>query len=79
MTELPTVPLKQAPSCAELPPFHVLFRFGKGIPADEQGRVMLAAERWLRERGVAAECYKEVMQDDSKRRRDMTEEQRSNL
>ncbi len=62
-----------------LPDFHVLVRFGAGIPADEQGSVMLALEKSLRERGIQAEVYKETKGDDSKLRREMSAEQRSKL
>lgn len=60
-------------------PMHVLIRFGSAIPPDLQGVVMLAMERTLRERGVAAEVLKETMADDSKLRRLMTVEQRAKL
>lgn len=63
-----------------LPPLHVEVRFGTGVPADAQGKALLALERHLRETlGVPAECFKETMPDDLKRRRDMTEEDRKKL
>ena len=60
-------------------PNHVIFEFGKEIPADAQGRVMLAAEKMLRQMGVKAECYKATKPDDSKLRRFMTIEERAKL
>lgn len=62
-----------------LPSHHVLVRFGAGVPADAQGRVMLQMEKSLREMGVPAEVYKATQEDDSKLRRSMTEEQRARL
>jgi len=63
-----------------LPPYHIEVKFGSGISNDAQGRALLAMERYLRETlGVKAECFKEVMHDDSKRRRDMTDEDRKRL
>ena len=66
-------------TCDEIPPLHVVVRFGHAIHADMQGRVLLVMEKWLREHGVAAEVYKETMPDDSKLRRAMTPEQRARL
>lgn len=54
-------------------------RFGKGIGPDEQGRALLALERFLRERGVPACVHKEAMPDDSRLRLRMTEERRKEL
>ncbi len=78
MVELPTVPeiLRKE---AEIPPHHIIVKFGGGIPAEAQGPALLVMERWLREYGVSAEVYKETMVDDLKSRRNMTEEQRANL
>ena len=59
--------------------YHVIVKFGKGIPNDLQGVVMLAMEKSLRERGVPAEVFKETMPDDSKLRRLMTVEERAKL
>ena len=60
-------------------PNHIIVKFGSGIPADEQGRAMLAMEKGLRERGVEAEVFKETKADDSKLRRAMTIEERARL
>ena len=63
-----------------LSPYHIEVHFGRAIANDIQGRALLHLERYLRETlGVKAEVYKATMQDDLKRRRDMTEEQRANL
>lgn len=59
--------------------YEIIVRFGSGVPADEQGRAMLAMERGLRERGVPAEVFKETMPDDVKRRSAMTIEERAKL
>ena len=67
------------PQAAELPFFHVIVDFGKGIPAAWQGRVMLAMERTLREAGIAAEVFKRTAPDDSKLRLKMTKEEREKL
>ncbi len=72
--ELATIPAKPA-----LPALHVIVDFGGGIPSDVQGCALLMLEKWLRERGIAAECFKHTMPDDSKLRRSMTAEQRSRL
>ena len=61
------------------PEFHAVVSFGKGIPGDLQGVVMLQMERSLRERGVPAEVFKQTAADDSKLRISMTPEQRKNL
>lgn len=64
----------------DLPRYHVLVKFGSGIPADAQGRAMLAFEKNLRELTAApCEVQKEIMGDDSKLRRSMTAEQRAKL
>jgi len=63
-----------------VPPHHVIVTFGPGIGSDAQGRALLRLERYLREElGVPAEVFKVTMQDDLKRRRDMTVEQRASL
>ena len=65
---------------SDLPEFHVVVRFGCGIPADAQGRAMLALERMLREITMRPiEVFKDIMADDSKLRRAMTPEQRAKL
>lgn len=57
----------------------VIVRFGKGVPADLQGRALLAMERLLRESAVPACVFKETMPDDSKLRSLMTVEERARL
>lgn len=65
---------------SELPDHHVIVKFGKGIPADAQGRAMLAFEKHLRDIGAGpCEVFKDAMGDDSKLRRAMTQEQRNRL
>jgi hypothetical protein len=59
--------------------YHVIVRFGSGIPASTQGEVMLDMEKELRKRGLPAEVFKDTMGDDSKLRRAMTVEQRGKL
>jgi hypothetical protein len=59
--------------------FHVIVRFGAGIPASTQGEVMLDLEKDLRRRGLPAEVFRDTMNDDSKLRRAMTPEQRNRL
>jgi len=65
----------------ELPDHHVIVKFGKGIPADAQGRAMLAFEKKLHELtgNVSVQVFKETMADDSKLRRMMTPEERAKL
>jgi hypothetical protein len=53
--------------------------FGSGIPGDEQGRALLAFEKFMRDRGIPAEVYKRTMADDSKLRRNMTTDDRKRL
>jgi len=65
---------------SDLPKFHVIVRFGNGIPGDAQGKAMLALEKMLRELTSApCEVFKDTMADDSKLRRSMTPEQRATL
>jgi hypothetical protein len=65
---------------ADLPRYHVIVKFGSGIPADAQGRSMLAMEKHLRELTAGpVEVFKETMQDDSKLRNMMTVEERARL
>jgi hypothetical protein len=60
--------------------FHVVVRFGRGIPTDAQAQAMMAFERRLRELTAApVEVFKDPMADDSKLRRSMTPEQRAKL
>ena len=62
-----------------LPPFHVIVKFGSGVPSDAQGVAMLHLEKELREMGLPAEVFKQSQEDDSKLRRNMTAEQRAKL
>lgn len=62
-----------------LPPFQVELRFGTAIPSAMQGVVMLAMEKYLREQGIPAEVFKQTKADDSKLRRNMTDEERAKL
>ncbi len=63
-----------------LPPGHVEVKFAADIGGDVQGRLMLAWERLARETmGVKVELYKAGKEDDLKRRRDMTTEDRQRL
>ena len=74
LTQINEAPRKQ------LQPFHIEIRFGPAVSNDVQGCAMLRLERYIRETlGVPAEVYKETMDDDLKRRRDMTPEERDNL
>ncbi len=58
---------------------HVIVTFGASIPADMQGKTMLAMERTLREAGIPAEVFKATKPDDSKLRRNMTPAMREAL
>ena len=57
----------------------VIVDFGKLIPPDAQGRVLLQMERSLREAGLAAEVFKRTAPDDSKLRLRMTTDERQKL
>lgn len=57
----------------------VVVDFGKAVPPDLQGRVLLQMERTLRENGVPACVFKRTMADDSKLRLRMTNEERAKL
>lgn len=57
----------------------VVVDFGKAIPPDLQGRVLMGMERSLREAGVEAQVFKRTMADDSKLRLRMTDEERKKL
>ena len=61
--------------------FHVIVKFGKGIPTDTQGVALLDFERRLRElmSGAWVEVFKETKPDDSRLRMLMTTEQRAKL
>lgn len=73
---MPQIPLNES----VIPHNHVVVTFGPGISSDVQGRTLLRMERYMREElGVKAEVFKVTMEDDLKRRRDMTEDQRNNL
>lgn len=57
----------------------VIVDFGKGIPPDLQGRMLLYMERMARENGVPAEVFKRTAPDDSKLRLRMTTDERQKL
>lgn len=57
----------------------VIVDFGKAIPPDVQGKVLLQMERSLREAGLAAEVFKRTAPDDSKLRLRMTTDERQKL
>ena len=57
----------------------VIVDFGKAIPPDTQGKVLLQMERSLREAGIAAEVFKRTMVDDSKLRLKLTTDERQKL
>ena len=59
--------------------YEVVVDFGKAVPPDLQGRVLLYMERMLREAGVPAEVFKATMKDDSKLRLRMTTVERQKL
>ena len=63
----------------EIPSHHIIVKFGNGIPSDAQSVAMFRMEKMLREMGIPAEVFKETKADDSKLRRNMTQEQRQNL
>lgn len=63
-----------------MPPYHVILRFGPGVPTDAQGAAMLHLEKELRQStGLPVEVFKEYLKDDLKRRSEMTPEQRDRL
>ena len=62
-----------------MPDHHVIVDFGKAVPPDLQGKVLLGMERALREAGCPAEVFKRTMTDDSKLRLRMTDEERLKL
>ena len=66
-------------STKELPPYHVIVKFGSGIPGLLQGDVLLDMEQTLRSHGLDAEVFKDAQGDDSKLRVLMTQEQRNKL
>lgn len=64
----------------ELPPLHVIVKFGKDIPIDAHGTAMMAFEKRLRDvTGLNCEVFKEAKGDDSVLRSNMTPEQRARL
>lgn len=65
----------------DLPPLHVVVRFGPDIPGAVQGAALLQFERDLRARmpGRWVEVFKDAKADDSKLRASMTKEQRAGL
>ena len=63
-----------------LEPLEVRVDFGPAVPADAQGRSLLALERYMRETlGIPALVFKATMADDLKRRADMTDADRKRL
>lgn len=66
---------------AEIPPLHVVVKFGKGISDDVQSKGLFEFEKKLREisSGLWIEVFKESRADDSKLRSLMTPEQRAKL
>jgi hypothetical protein len=67
---------------AEIPPLHVIVKFGKDVPGAIQGAALLAFERKLREMAehkLWIEVFKETKGDDQKLRVEMTPEQRKSL
>lgn len=58
---------------------HVTVEFGRGIPVEVQGPVLLRLELLLREQGHQVEVYKRTQPDDSKLRSLMTVEERARL
>ena len=65
----------------EIPPLHVVVKFGKDIPSIYQGPALLDFERSLRKLmpGKWIEVFKENKGDDSKLRALMTPAQRAKL
>lgn len=66
---------------ADIPPLHVVVKFGADVPGAVQGAAMLEFERDLRRRmpGQWVEVFKDNKGDDSKLRMLMTKEQRAKL
>ena len=62
-----------------VPANHVIVKFNPAIPGHVQGIAMLEMERHLRKLGYPVEVFKETMADDSRLRREMTQEQRDKL
>lgn len=54
--------------------YHVMVKFGRGIPDEVQGELLLAMEQMLRERDVPAEVFLETMRDQNVLRRKLTTE-----
>ena len=59
--------------------YQVIVDFGRAVPPDLQGRVMLHLEKELREAGCPACVFKRTAPDDSKLRLRMTDEERRKL
>lgn len=65
---------------SEIPPLHVVVKFGKDVPLDAQGCALLELELSLRgSTGLRIEVFKEAKGDDSKLRSAMTLQQRARL
>lgn len=61
-------------------PLHVVVRFGAGVPAEAQGKVLFDMEKKLRAiTGEDCRVFKDRMDDDSKLRRMMTPAERGKL
>jgi hypothetical protein len=70
------------PVIKEIPPLHVVVKFGSEIPLDIQGPALLEFEQVLRRLalpGMWIEVFKEAKGDDSKLRAAMTQIQRDKL
>lgn len=79
MASVPVQPVKEILAVYSSKDLEVIVDFGKAIPPDLQGKVLLQMERSLRESGVAACVFKRTMPDDSKLRLRMTDEERAKL
>lgn len=65
-----------------IPPLHVVVKFGNGVPGAVQGSAMLSFEKELRRltnNKLWIEVFKEAKGDDSKLRAMMTAEERQKL
>jgi hypothetical protein len=57
----------------DIPQYHVLVKFGSGIPDTQQGHLLLIMEQWLRDVGIPAEVFLETMRDQNVLRRKLSE------
>lgn len=60
-------------------PIAVTVQFDKRVPMALRGSALMAFERFMRERGCAANVFLARLADDLKSRRDMTPEERAKL